>query len=135
MRVLIGYDNGKPCATITSSKEEIDNQFWHPRRNKVIRDYKNIKDNYSWLNEDNSELVNEEPTKDMPSPKIYDLRTPLKKSKSTDNTEIVLSSDSSTECNKKAKGFHKSDKVSVTSNWDTTSKVEGLKTNKVKDSR
>ena len=79
MRVLFGYDNGKPCATITSLKKEIDNQFWHPRRDKVIKDYKNIKDNYSWLNEDNSELVNEEPTKDMPSPKIYDLRTPLKK--------------------------------------------------------
>ena len=79
MRVLFGYDNGKPCATITSSKEKIDNQFWHPRRNKVIKDYKNIKDNYSWLNEDDSELVNEESTKDMPSPKIYDLRTPLKK--------------------------------------------------------
>ena len=72
MRVLFGYDNGKPCATITSSKEEIDNQFWHPRRNKVIKDYKNI-------NDDNSDLVNEEPTKDIPFPKIYDLRTPLKK--------------------------------------------------------
>ena len=79
MRVLFGYDNGKPCATITSSKEEIDNQLWHPRRNKVIKDYKNIKDNYSWHSEDDSELVNEKPTKNLPSPKIYDLRTPLKK--------------------------------------------------------
>ena len=26
MRVLFRHDNGKPCATITSSKEEIDNQ-------------------------------------------------------------------------------------------------------------
>ena len=54
MRLLFGYDNGKPCATITSSKEEIDNQLWHPRSNKVIKDYKNIKDNYSWLDEDGS---------------------------------------------------------------------------------
>ena len=57
MRVLFGYDNGKPCATIMSSKEEIDSQFWYPRRNKVIKDYKNIKDNYSCFSEDDSELV------------------------------------------------------------------------------
>ena len=110
MRVLFGYDNGKPCATITSSKEEIDSQFWHPRRNKVIKDYKNIKDNYSWFSEDDSEFVNEEPTKNSPSPKIYDLRTPLKSSKRMDTTEIVLSSESSTKINKKAKGFEKSTK-------------------------
>ena len=128
MRVLYGYDNGKPCATITSSKEEIDSQFWHPRRNKVIKDYKNIKDNYSWFSEDDSEFVNEEPTKNSPSPKIYDLRTPLKSSKRMDTTEIVLSSESSTKINKKAKGFEKSDKVHITSNWDTTSIVQGLKT-------
>ena len=60
--------------------------------------------------------------------KIYDLRAPLKTSKRTDNTEIVLSSESSIECDKKAKGFQKSDKVSVTSNWDTTYIVQGLKT-------
>ena len=79
MRVLFGHDNGKPCATITSSKAEIDSQFWYPRRNKVIKDYKNIKDNYSWHCEDDSELGDEESTRNSPSPKIYDLRTPFKK--------------------------------------------------------
>ena len=77
MRVLFGHDNGKPCATITSSKEEIDSQFWYPRRNKVIKDYKNIKDNYSWHCEENSELGDEEPNINSPSLKIYYLRTPF----------------------------------------------------------
>ena len=76
-----------------SSKEEIDSQFWYPRRNRVIKDYKNIQDNYSWYGEDDSELIDEETTINSPSPKIYDLRTP---SKRTNYTEIVLSSESST---------------------------------------
>ena len=99
MRVLFGHDNGKPCATITSSKEEIDSQFWYPRRIKVIKDYKNIKDNYSWHCEDDSELGDEESTINSPSPKIYDLRTPLKR---TNYTDIFLSSESSTKSDKKA---------------------------------
>ena len=35
------------------------------------------------------------------SPKIYDLRTPLKKSSGKDNTAILLSSDSSSDFGKK----------------------------------
>ena len=81
MRFLFGYEKGKTFATITTSKEEVDYQFWYPGRNKVIGEYKNIKDDYSWNNEDDSELVYTEPVKSTYSPKIYDLRTPLKKSK------------------------------------------------------
>ena len=43
-------------------------------------------------------------------------------------TEIVLSSESSTKSDKKAKGFEKTDKVPMTSNLDMTSLVQGLKT-------
>ena len=76
MRFLVGYDNGKMNATITISKEEIDRQFQYPGKNKVIKEYKNIKDFYSLLDEEDSEEVNEEPTKSQFSPKIYDLQTP-----------------------------------------------------------
>ena len=94
MRFLVGYENGKTFATITTTKEDVDDQFWYPRRNKVIKEYKNIKDFYSWNDEDDSELVHTEPVKNTCSPKIYDLRTPLKKSSGKDNTAILLSSDS-----------------------------------------
>ena len=69
----------------------------------VIKEYKNIKDNYSWSGEDDSELVYTEPVKSIHSPKIYDLRTPLKKSKGKDNAEVILSSDSSSDFGKKVK--------------------------------
>ena len=95
MRFLVGEDNGKINATITTSKEEIDYQFQYPGRNKVIKEYKNIKDMYSWLDEEDSEEVDTEPTKSHISPKIYDLRTPLKKSKGINETEIFLLTDSS----------------------------------------
>ena len=39
MRFLVGQDNGKTCATITTSKEEIDYQFQYPGRNQVIKKY------------------------------------------------------------------------------------------------
>ena len=67
---MFGYDNGKPCATITSSKEEIDSQFCYPWRNRVIKEYKNIKDKYSSDGEDDSEMVDEETTINSRSPKI-----------------------------------------------------------------
>ena len=70
MRFLVGQDNGKTCATITTSKEEIDYQFQYPGRNQVIKKYKNIRDFYSWSDEDDSELVDIEPTKSHISPKI-----------------------------------------------------------------
>ena len=54
MRVLVGYEKSKTFATVTTSKEDVDHQFWHAGRNKVIKEYKNIKDNYSWSDEDAS---------------------------------------------------------------------------------
>ena len=127
LRVLFGYDNGKPCATITSSKEEIDSQFWYPRRNRVIKEYKNIKDKHSSDGEDDSEMVDEETTVNSRSPKIYDLRTP---SKGTNYTEIALSSESSTKSDT-AKGFEKTDKIPITSNLDTTSTIQKQRLHKV----
>ena len=115
MRFLVGYDKGKTFSPITTSKEEIDYQFRYPGRNKVIKEYKNIKDNYSWSGEDDSELVHTEPVKNTHSPKIYDLQTPLKKSKGKDDTEVVLSSDSSSDFDEKAKESFKSDKAISTS--------------------
>ena len=122
MHLLFGYDNGKSCATITSSKEE--SQFWYPRRNRVIKEYKNIKDNYTSCGEDDSELVDEETTINSLSPKIYDLRTP---SKRTNYAEIVLLSESSTKSDN-AKVFVKTDKVTFTSNVNTTSTDQRTKT-------
>ena len=110
MRFLVGTDNGKMNATITISKEEIDRQFQYPGKNKVIKEYKNIKDFYSCWDEGDSEEVYEEPTKSQFSPKIYDLRTPLKKSVGRDNTEIVVLTDSSPELNKKTRGKPQQDK-------------------------
>ena len=81
MRILLGYDDDIPCAYITTSKEEIDNQFWYPKRNRVIKEYKDIKDNYSWSSEDDSVMGDTEPSKNTLPPRIYDLRTPLKESK------------------------------------------------------
>ena len=51
----------------------------------MIKEYKNIKDNYSWNEENEGEL---EVSK--PSAKIYDLRTPLKKSRKDDTVSIFL---------------------------------------------
>ena len=58
MRFLVGQDNGKTWATITTSKEEADYQFQH-----------------SWSDEDDNKMVDTEPIKRYISPKIYDLRT------------------------------------------------------------
>ena len=51
IRILVGYENAKTLATITSSKKEVDFQFCYPGRNKLIKGYKHIKDNYSWDDE------------------------------------------------------------------------------------
>ena len=123
LRVLFGYDNGKPCATITSSKEEIDSQFWYPRRNRAIKEYKSIKDFYSSCGEDDSEMVDKETTANSTIPKTYDLRTPVKRA---NYAEIVLSSESPTK-NDEAKEFEKLDKVSVTSFLKMTSSVQMTK--------
>ena len=68
-------------------------------------------------------MVYAEPTKNTLSPKIYDLRTPLKKSKGKDNTEVVLSIHSSSDFGKKAKRSYKSDKAISTSSIDDSSMV------------
>ena len=82
IRILFGYDdNGKMNATITSTKEDVDNQFWYPKRKRVINEYKGIKDNYSWNDEFEFEGG---PALCTNSPKIYDLRTPQKKSRKSD---------------------------------------------------
>jgi hypothetical protein len=65
-------------ATIITSKEEVDYQFWYPKRNKVINEYKNIKDYYSWNDEFEEES---ESAKCINSPRVFDLRTPQKKSR------------------------------------------------------
>ena len=77
IRMLVGYDKeGTINATIITTKEEVDYQFWYPKRNKVIKEYKNIKDYYSWSDEFENES---ESAKRTNSPRVYDLRTPKKK--------------------------------------------------------
>ena len=90
------------------------------RRNKVIKEYKNIKDFYSWSDEDDNEMVDTEPIKNNISPKIYDQRTPLKKSKGMYNTEIVLSSDFSN----KTEGISKSNRTITTSSFHTSFMIQ-----------
>ena len=48
----------------------------------------------------------------------------MKKSKGIDNTEVLLSSDSSSDFGKKAKGSFKSDKAISTSSFDASTKVQ-----------
>ena len=67
------------------------------------------------MDDEDSEEVDIEPTKSHISPKIYDLRTPLKKSKGKDNTEIVLLIDSSPGLSKKTEGKINLDKPTATS--------------------
>ena len=46
--MLVGYDDkGIMNATIITPKEDVDYQFWYPKRNRVINEYKYIKDKYS----------------------------------------------------------------------------------------
>ena len=77
--MLVGYGEVGEItdATIITTKEEVDDQFQYPERNKVIKEYKYITDNYSWDDELESE---KEITRSSDSPKIYDLRSPQKKS-------------------------------------------------------
>ena len=120
----MGYENGKTFATITTTKEEVDYQFWYPGRKKVIKEYKYIKDFYSWSDEDDSKMGSTDPVKNTCSPKIYDLRTPLKKSSGKDNNAILLASDSSSDFDKKVKESFKSDKAFSTSSIDASNKVQ-----------
>ena len=54
----------------------------------MIKDYKHIKDNYSW--DDEFDLENEN-AKSKILPRIYNLRTPLKKSRNTETFSDVKS--------------------------------------------
>ena len=48
--MLVGYGEVGEItdATIITTKEEVDDQLQYPERNKVIKEYKYITDNYSW---------------------------------------------------------------------------------------
>ena len=85
----MGYgDKYKMNAAIITTKKEVDHQFWYPKRNKVIKEYKYIKDSYSW---DDEFEIESESAKSTNSPKIYDLRTPQKKSRLTEMVFDVTS--------------------------------------------
>ena len=52
IRMCVGYDDkGNMSAVIITPKEDVDYQFWYPKRNRVINEYKYIKDDYSWSDE------------------------------------------------------------------------------------
>ena len=96
-------------ATIITSKEEVDYQFWYPKRNKVINEYKNIKDYYSWNDEFEDES---ESAKCINSPRVFDLRTPQKKSRmielmsdttSDDDDELFVNKSTDKSVNQKTK--------------------------------
>ena len=36
IKMLVGYEGDKMFATIITTKEEVDYQFWYPGRNKVV---------------------------------------------------------------------------------------------------
>ena len=38
IRILVGYENEKIFAIITTTKKEVNYQFWYPGRNKVIKE-------------------------------------------------------------------------------------------------
>ena len=58
MNFLVGFDEErKMSATITTFKEDADYQLWCKGRNKVINEYKYIKDKYSWDAEEEGKLI------------------------------------------------------------------------------
>ena len=107
IRMLVGYGEVGEIkdATIITTKEEVDDQFQHPERNKVIKEYKYIKDNYSWDDDFESE---KEITTSSDSPKIYDLRSPQKKS-----SKMEMYSDYTSE-----KLFNKYEDTQNRTTWD-----------------
>ena len=85
------------------------------------------------MDEDDNEVVNTEQVKNNISPKMYDLSTPLKTSKGLYNPEIVLSSDSSSDFNKKTEGKLKSDNAISTSNSSISSMIQRRGTERCMD--
>ena len=109
MRVLVGYENKRTFVNSTNTKKAVAYQFWYPGRNTVIKEYKHIKDNYPWNDENEGELVYSKPAKSKCSPKIYNLQTPLKNPKSNNNdsnTVSIMSSDTSSKIEKNKRGVH-----------------------------
>jgi hypothetical protein len=76
-------------ASITASKEELDYQLQYPGKNKVIKEYANIRNFYSWGDE--KDTVNTLTSNSYISPTIYDLRTPMKKGNQKKQTMKKLS--------------------------------------------
>ena len=77
MRLLVGEVIRKMNASITASKKELGYQLQYPGKNKVVKEYVNIKDFYSWG--DKKDTVDTLTRNSYISPTIYDLHTPMKK--------------------------------------------------------
>ena len=92
MRFLVGEVNGKKekmNASITASKKELGYQLQYPSKNKVIKEYVNIRNFYSWG--DKKDTVDTLTRNSYTSPTIYDLRTPMKKENQKKQTMKKLS--------------------------------------------
>ena len=76
-------------ASITASKEELDYQLQYPGKNKVIKEYVNIRNFYSWGYK--KDTVDTLTRNSYISPTIYDLRTPMKKGNQKKQTMKKLS--------------------------------------------
>ena len=85
MRFLVGEVN----AAITESKKELDYQLQYLGKNKVIKEYVNIRNFYSWG--DKKDTVDTLTRNSYISPTIYDLRTPMKKGNKKKQTMKKLS--------------------------------------------
>ena len=89
LRFLVGEVNGKMNASITASKKELGYQLQYPGKNKVVKEYVNIKDFYSWG--DKKDTVDTLTRNSYTSPTIDDLRTPMKKENQKKQTMKKLS--------------------------------------------
>ena len=76
-------------ASITASKKELGYQLQYPGKNKVIKEYVNIRNLYSWG--DKKDTVDTLTRNSYTSPTIYDLRTPMKKENQKKQTRKKLS--------------------------------------------
>ena len=78
-------------ASITTSKEELDYQLQYPGKNKVIKEYANIKDFYSWGDEEEDTVDTMTSNSYISPTTIYDLHTPMKKGNQKKQTMKKLS--------------------------------------------
>ena len=76
-------------ASITASKKELGYQLQYPGKNKVVKEYVNIRNFYSWG--DKKDTVDTLTRNSYTSPTIYDLRTPMKKGNQKKQTMKKLS--------------------------------------------